>query len=296
LVGNHAGALWAPGRDAVTFGRGARPLQTFGGHRFGRCGAWAEDALWIPSSQGGNGLAVLELSDVEVPTATVHDVGSSTVQLAPPCLAARGSDLLLVGNDDAGNLFVARTTVADVRANRPAIRLNLPPRPAARAVIAPVVAPTPTGWQLAWESPDDLGSAIVGMQIDLDGTPHDGSLLAPGLEARTPVLVPSPGGAVGLIWQQFLDRTGNVVVKARLLPQLLPADGGVSTGDGGVSTDGGSGTDGGSNTGDGGVSAGDGGLNETPIVFTTCGCQSGGAPVVLALALLLVAARRRRAP
>lgn len=265
LVGENIAAVWSPGEAYLVAGRGTPTAQPWAGARFGRCGAWAAGSLFIPLLKD-TGLSVLEIADnAAAPTATMHNLGPlGRAEL--PCLAARGDDLLLVA-EDTGTLVVATTTVAQLRADAPLRPVVLQvSRPGNRNVAAPVAAPTPRGWQLAWESPDDLATVILGMKLDLDGTVRDGNLLSgSGLEARAPVLVPSADGAVVLVWQHFVDRTGNVEARYRVLQQepalVAPADAGQPT--------------------------------DVFVYDTVCGCQSGG-PSLLALALLVFAHRRRR--
>jgi MYXO-CTERM domain-containing protein len=159
------------------------------------------------------------------------------------------------------------------------------------AVFEPIAAATPTGWQLAWESPDLYRSQIWGTRLDLDGMPQQPAfVLGDGFDDREPALVSSPVGPVLLGWHQFVDRTGSVVVRRKVLEQAASVDGGV---DGGVDA----GVDAGTipPLADGGLS--DGGSNNImldPILFQTCGCQSSGAaPLALAFAVFVLARRRR---
>ncbi len=267
LVGTQLAAVWTPGEAEVTVGRGLAPAKPIANARLGRCGAYASGALFIPMVIGAD-LAVLEVTDsLDGPSPQFHALGPFA--RAPPCLVARGEDLLLVTQDDL-NLLVARTTVKDVRAGVPPEVLPVPLQPGARAVFEPVAAVTSTGWQLAWESPDETGSVILGMQLGLDGRVFDGNMLSTGVDERAPRLISSHGGPVALVWQHFVERTGNVVVKTRVLPaELVPPslDGGLP----------------------------DGGFVLEPLVYSTCGCQSGGASALFAL-VLLVFSRRRASP
>jgi MYXO-CTERM domain-containing protein len=275
LVGENIAAVWSPGEAYLVAGRGTPAAQPWTGARFGRCGAWADGSLFIPLLKDG-ALSVLEIADdAAAPTATLHNLGALG-RASPPCLVARGNDLLLVA-DDTDTLVVATTTVAELRADAPMRPVVLQvSRPGNRNVASPVAAPTPRGWQLAWESPDDFATVILGMKLDLDGAVRDGNLLSSsGLEARAPVLVPSfvpsgvegSNGAVVLLWQHFVDRTGSVEARQRVLqqePALViapPPDAGQPT--------------------------------DVFVYDTMCGCQSGG-PAVLALALLVFFTRRRR--
>ncbi|MDP1826116.1 MAG: hypothetical protein Q8L48_22815 [Archangium sp.] len=267
LVGENIAAVWSPGEAVLIAGRGTPAVQPWAGARFGRCGAWADGSLFIPLLEG-TGLSVLEIADnAAAPTTTRHDLGPLG-RASPPCLVARGHDLLLVA-DDTDTLVVATTTVAELRAGVPMRPVVLQvTRPGNRNVAAPVAAPTPRGWQLAWESPDDFTTVILGMKLDLDGTVRDGNLLSSsGVEARAPLLVPSANGAVVLVWQHFVDGTGSVEARHRVLQQE-PAPVIDPVPDAGQPTD-------------------------VFVYDTMCGCQSGG-PSLLALALLVFAHRRRR--
>ncbi len=263
LVGTQLAAVWTPGEGEITVGRGSAQAKPIANARLGRCGAYASGALFIPMAIGTD-LAVLEVTDSsDAPNPQLHALGSFA--LAPPCLVARGDELLLVTHDEL-SLVVARTTVADVRAGVPPQVLMLPTQPGSRAVFEPVAAVTSTGWQLAWESPDETGSVILGMQLGLDGQVFDGNVLSTGVDERAPQLISSQGGPVALVWQHFVELTGNVVVQARVLPaEVLPqADGGLP----------------------------DGGFVLEPLVYSTCGCQSGEGSALFALALLVFARRR----
>ncbi len=273
VVGDEVTAAWIPGADSLSVGSGSVQPQNFAGARFGRSGIWAEGALWIPLLFGTE-LAVLEVPDsADNPNAVLHNLGAFGL-VAPPALAVRGDQLLVLAHSATDELVVASTTFNDVIANHPVRPIALVPRPAGRAVFQPVAAPTPRGWQLAWESPDESGTVILGLKLDLAGVSSDVDMLSFGNEARNPLLVAAPDGSVLLLWQYFADRTGNVMVKTKLLGPDLPIDGGVS--DGGLF--------------DGGLS--DGGLSvDQPIVYRTCGCQSGGAALLM-LGLLLLARRR----
>lgn len=287
LVGNSVAALWSPGGDALAFGLGVQQPQSFQGARYGRSGAWAEGALWIPVVLPNGELAVMEITDAPTPTMTPPHALGITLRGPLPSLAARGNELLLTAHDADGALVVVRTSVADLRSNHLATVLPLPPM--GRTVFDPVAAPTATGWQLAWEAPGEFGSQIFGLQLDLAGVPFGDATLSAGPDDRAPMLVASAGGPVLLGWNHFFDHTGNVVLETRVLPSG-GIDGGV---DGGVGADGG--FDAGSSAGvDGGLSDGGSGPTEQPIVFSTCGCQSGGAgPLLMALAVFVFARRRR---
>ena len=263
LVGSQLAAVWTPGEGAVTVGRGFTQAKPIANARLGRCGAYASGALFIPMAIGTD-LAVLEVTDsVDAPNPQLHALGSFA--RVPPCLVARGDELLLVTHDNL-SLLVARTTVVDVRAGVPPEVLLVTMQPGSRAVFEPVAAVTSRGWQLAWESPDATGSVILGMQLGLDGQVFDGNVLSTGVDERAPRLISSQGGPVALLWQHFVDLTGNVVVKTRVLPaEVVPqADGGLP----------------------------DGGFVLEPLVYSTCGCQSGEASALFALALLVFARRR----
>ncbi len=79
-----------------------------------------------------------------------------------------------------------------------------------------------------------------------------------------------------MAWEHFEDRTGNVEVRTLFLEQgSAPVDGGV---DGGSAQPG-----------------PDGGVELQPIVYSSCGCQSGALPSLLGLALLVFSRRRARA-
>lgn len=270
LVGLQTAAVWTAGGEAITFGRGSPTPHAFNGAVLGRCGVWAEGALFIPMLENGGELRVIEFKDQEGSEPIVHPLGPAPGGVLLPCLAARGTDFLVVAGDTAGGLFVAMTSLGDVRADRPARVL---PFIAAdnRLAALPVAAPTPRGWQLAWESIDAVTSNIVGMVLAADGA----VLAAPtplsrGLDERLPLLAGSPGGMVALSLHRFVDRTGNVEVVTKFLAQDgSPLDAGVTEPDGGV-------------------------VGMQPIIYSSCGCQAGALPTLLGLALLLLS--RRRAP
>jgi hypothetical protein len=269
VVGEQAAALWSPGADSVTAGHEVGQPQAFTGARFGRCGAYAAGSIWIPAIKNGTELTVLEIVDSANETIPQpHSLGAFP-RVGAPCLTARGEALLIVAHDSAGGLVVASTTVQDVRNGVAPELLPLPAQPAGRAVLDPVAAGNGRGWQLAWESPDDVGSSILGMKLELDGTAFDGTVLASGVDDRAPVLSPSSEGTVALLWQHFADRTGNAIVRAKILSaEPLQTDGGVSP--------------------DGGFP-----LPIESVTYNTCGCHTGDASALFALVLLVVSRARR---
>ena len=271
VVGNHIAAVWNAGSDTLAFGRGDRAPEAFLNHRFGRCGAFAGGALWIPAIVGGSELALLEIPDAMDAVPVPHGLGSFSG--VAPCLVAHGTEFLVVSHDAADGLVVGRSNVATARLSSVLRLVPLTtPRPGDRFVVAPVAATTPRGWQLAWESPDAFSAVILGLQVDLDGTAHDLSVLADSVEDREPVLLPSPSGAVALAYEHFVERTGNAVVKVKVLAEA-PAIPEPEV--------------------DGGLSEADGGVDPGVLYGTTCGCQSGGVSVLLALALVVFSRRRR---
>ena len=266
LVGRNLAAVWTPGAAAITYGRD-RPLTETTGGRLGRCGAWAGGALWIPLQRAAGELEIVEISDTAGARATAHRLGALPIA-APLCLVARGTDLLLVAHDPMLGLLVATTSVGDVRQNLPTTPVvSIPVYPSARKVVDPVAAPTPRGWQLAWESLDEFGTQIRGARLALDGSASPDELLSTGVDDRAPLLVPSSQGSVLLVWEHFVDRSGHVDVRSRVLEQ----DAAII---------------------DGGQLAADGGVPAT-LVYSTCGCQGGGASVLLTLALVLFGRRRQ---
>jgi uncharacterized protein (TIGR03382 family) len=268
VVGEHTQAAWTPGTDTIAFGVDVAQPLTYAGVRLGRCGAWLDGSLFIPAIKSGGELGIVEIHDsADAPGPELHPLGSFP-RTGTPCLAARGSSLLTVAHDDMGGLVVAETLLSELRNGQGRARqLSVQSRPGDRAVFDPVVAPNARGWQLAWESPDELGSAILAEQIDLTDTVVDGVAVSSGPDSRNPVLVPGPDGNVALLYQQFIDRTGNVEVKVRLL-RSTPGQN-----DGGLLPD--------------------GGMPVDMVVFDTCGCQTNDAPALLALALLALSRRRR---
>jgi len=179
----------------------------------------------------------------------------------------------VTATDATGGLFVALSSVADVRADKPAKVLSFLASTNARVVGLPVAAPSPQGWQLAWESLDPASSVIAGVLLAADGTVLEQQPeLALGFDERNPTLAPSPGGKIALSWEHFEDRTGNVEVRTLFLGQAIaPSDGGVSE------------------------PLPDGGVQLQPIVYSSCGCQAGALPSLLGLALLFLSRRRARA-
>ncbi len=266
LVGERTQAAWTPGTDSIAYGADMGVPLSYTGVRFGRCGAYAEGSLFIPVIKDGPVLGVVEIHDsADAPNPELHGLGSFP-RTGTPCLAARGSSLLIVAHDEMGGLVVAQTSVSDVRSGK-ARQLSVQSRPGDRAVFEPVVAPNARGWQLVWESPDEFGSQILAEMIDLTGAELAGNVVSTGPDSRGPVVVPGPDGNVALLYQQFIDRTGNVEVKVRMLRSTaLLSDGGMDP---------------------------DGGMPVDMVVFDTCGCQTNDAPALLALALLALSRRRR---
>lgn len=276
LVGYQIAAVWSAGGDALSFGRGTAERFSLGG-RLGRCGVVVNNSLFIPMMENVGDLRVVELKDELGSAPLVHPLGPTPRGAASPCLVAHDKDFLVVAHDSVGGLFLAQSSLDEVRGDRAARVVPILASTNKRAVGLPVAAPTPRGWQVAWESLDATTSVIAGLTLAADGTvltPPDGLVI--GLDERNPSLAPSPSGLVALSWEHFVDRTGNVEVKTKFLPQDgLEPDGGVTLPDGGVTLP-------------------DGGLQVQPIVYSSCGCQAGALPSLLGLALLLFSRRRAR--
>ena len=272
VVGRQAAAVWTAGTDAITFGTGTARALSFGGFRLGRCGVWADNSMFIPALANGGELRIIEFKDEPGATPTVHSMGAAQ-RAVLPCLAARGTDLLVVAADSLGGAFLALSSVGEVRGDRP-VRVLSFPNTSNRLVTQPVAAGTTLGWQLAWESTGEFVSEIAGMKLAPDGAVLEApSLLGRGLDERSPVLASSPGGAVALSWEHFADLTGNVQVRTQIIPAtaVLP-DGGIVVPN----------------------PVPDAGVDLQPIVFTSCGCQSGALSTLAGLALLLLSRRRAR--
>ncbi len=272
VVGRQAAAVWTAGTDAITFGTGTPRELSFGGFRLGRCGVWADNSMFIPALANGGELRIIEFKDEPGATPTVHAMGPAQ-RAVLPCLAARGTDLLVVAEDSFGGSFVAMSSVSDVRADRPTRVLSFP-NTGNRLITQPVAAGTTLGWQLAWESTGEFVSEIGGLKLSPEGAVLEApSLLGVGLDERSPVLSSAPGGAVALSWQHFADLTGNVQVRTQIIsPTAVLPDGGVVVPN----------------------PEPDAGVDLQPIVYTTCGCQSGALPALAGLALLLLSRRRAR--
>lgn len=288
VAGRAQSLMWAPGTgELVAGGVPAEPRQYPG--VFGRCGAWAEGRLLVPIVYNEGELKLVSLADA--PDAFPELLGPiATVSgLHSPCLAADGARLLVVATNASGALLAFETTVSDALAAHPATNLTpFPERPGDLAVIDPVAARTPRGWQLAWYSLTLTGSLVLQASFDRGGSNPRGAPVTFDFEDdREPQLSPSAAGPVLLLWRRFHPENGNLIVKWKVLPhEPAPSDGGLAE-DGGVDVDAGPA---------GGVDAGlplpDGGVDDGPMVFRTCGCDA--APTLFAALGLALLARRRR--
>jgi uncharacterized protein (TIGR03382 family) len=300
VAGQNVGLLWAPGTSDFVFGAGVRPVPPPGLMTYGRCGVQVDNRLFVPAV-GGSELKILVLEDVANTQPLTFTLSTNAAQLEAPCLAARGRELLVVANDADRALRMWTLTVDELLASAQAREVTgFPSRPGTRDVKNPVAVGTRAGWQLAWESNDATGGVIAEGRLSDQLVFVSGGQVSNGLDDRRPVLARSPNDDVVLVWEQFIDTLGAVIVRTRRLEQPNEADAGVPDGgsaDAGLVDGGGvEPTDAG--TPDGGASDGgttDGGVSLAPVVFTACGCQGAGGPLLLSLALLLLTARRRKA-
>lgn len=332
VVGEHQVLAWERGGSTFVYGQGANPTVTnASGISLGRCGARAEGQLLMPYVNGTE-LKIINVPDQpgSLSLSLSHVVRSDALGVEAPCLTAYGRELLIVANDDRGELRVWKTTVDDVLLNRQAVAIaGLPPRPGSRGVKNPVALGTAVGWQLAWEATVPEGGAIFESSIPFDGGTPQGGIVAASLESRVPLLASAPTGEIVVVWQQFIDIIGAVQVRSQRVDRrpatidgglgdagVTPVDAGTDAGlviDGGVEVDAGTpdaGTDGGTIdaglepdagvVSDAGVSfdAGiglDGGTGPTRVAFSACGCGPSGDPALVVFgALLFFVARRRR--
>lgn len=289
IAGRAQSLMWGPGSGNLAYGGVPADSKEYPA-LLGRCGAWANGRLLVPIIYNGNELKLVSLSDEAGTFPELLGPIATTPELRSPCLAADGDRLLVVASNVDGALLVFETTVSDAVAGRAATNLTpLPERPGGLAVIDPVAARTPRGWQLAWYSLTRKGALVLQASFERGGlNPRGEPVTFDGEDDREPQLSPSATGPVLLHWRRFQPETGNVIVKWKVLPQeAAPTDGGV-TEDGGVDA-GPAPVDGGV---DAGVPASDGGVDDVPMQFRTCGCDA--APTLLAVLGVALLARRRR--
>lgn len=282
--------MWDPGSNISAYDSNATALATPGPAYtgvFGRCGAWAGGRLLVPIVYNGNELKIAILLDEVGANLDLHGSFATLDGLTSPCLVADGERILIAATNREGGLLLYETTVAQIEATEPATEVTLPTRtPGGLKVIDPVIAPTSTGWMVAWYALTDRGAIVVRMNYDPGAPPYSVGPATVGPDDREPHLFPSPEGHVLLMYRRFEPSTGNLVGISKVILQPV-RDAGVAIEDAGVVSDGG--VDAGLPAADAGADAG---VDDVPMTFRTCGCDAG--PTLLAVLGVMLLTRRRR--
>jgi hypothetical protein len=298
VVGEKVSVFWERGTGRYVWGEGTRGLfQPVPGQVLGRCGAKIDEWLLVPIAEDEQ-LRLLALKDEVVASPVFFTLSVDARGLESPCLAASGRSILVVANDGTGALRAWSATLDDVLLGTEAESVgSLPSRPNGRGAKNPVVVGTAAGWVLAWESTDAFGNSIAKLELAFDGRVLSSGQVSNGLDDRVPLLAASPAGDVVVVWHQFVDAEGAVLVRTKRLVQAPAIDAGTPDAGapdaGPVEPDAGlpdAGTpDGG--TRDAGVA--DGGVDPQQYQFTACGCGPSGDPALVFFGVFLFAARRK---